>query len=663
MKTFWISLLIFLVCGNALTATVLFDLGGVGMFDFRPALKCFFYGGMMLLSGFTAVGCRLFVEPTIPRIPDALRYSVGYLTGLGFLSVLVLVMCFFRMFDRDSILHLPFWGYVILLALLYPICGYFIGRKLHGQWHDLLWGVIITVILCGICQSLIHQVDMEYAQMSVYFIENFSYRSYTQKLLYQDPGKILWYINLPACVLMKQYEYAYIYTQKGGFHDIPRDLMAYLVCACPPILFSLGWGIAVIREKFSKKSEKRRQSMIKLLSSILILSFTITAVSCSHTPVNHPDETTADTMQTETASVDTTEPMETEVAATETFPVTDPTAETDTVTPPVGYGSEVTAFNSIREMIEKINNGDLSAGDQKIFDAYGCDTAQLLELTGMDEGFSELSVEWCGGLNYCINYGKDGQIIAFDPYYTDEQFNSALSGLESWDNLLKNELLLNLEKTDLPTDEGFMYECTFDTAVVTGQRKTYHEFTGTDGIQRIVTNWYGADGNPISGQIYILDGHVPFSCYVFGFEADMELAKRLGTKHVLNENTAAENPALLELHSQNEDQDFGFTVRVVDGVFEKSNRLTLDVTMTNQMDTAYTWTGSSSSFFPWMEFVCVTENGDFVIQPEPILLTADVENNSVAPGEHDTRRFYFEIPYDAPDGVYSLICSFQSTTY
>ncbi len=256
MKTFWISLLIFLVCANAMTAIILFE--PIGMFDFRPAFCCLFLGGVMLLSGFTAVVCRLFVDPTVPRMPGVLRYPVGYLAGLGFLSVLVLVMCFFHMFDQDSILHLPFWGYVILLALLYPICGYFIGRKLHGRWYDLLWGVIITAILCGICGSLIHQLDMEYAQKSVYFIENYSYRSYTQDLLYQDHGEFLWHINLPACVLMKQYEYAYIYTQQGGFHDIPRDLMAYLVCACPPILFSLGWAIAGIREKFTSKSTKER---------------------------------------------------------------------------------------------------------------------------------------------------------------------------------------------------------------------------------------------------------------------------------------------------------------------------------------------------------------------------------------------------------------------
>ena len=255
MKTFWISLLMFLVCGNAMTAIILFE-HPVGIFDFRPAFNCLIFGGLMLLSGVTAVVCRLFVKPTVPRIPDALRYSVGYLAGLGFLSVLVLVMCFFRMFDRDSLLHLPFWGYVILLALLYPICGYFIGRKLHGQWHDLLWGVIITIILCGICQSLIHQVDAEFAQQGAYYIENYRARSYTRALLNKESGKLLWHINLPACVLMEQYEYAYIYTQQNGFHDIPRDVMAYLVCACPPMLFSVGWMIAVIRGKFTKKSEK-----------------------------------------------------------------------------------------------------------------------------------------------------------------------------------------------------------------------------------------------------------------------------------------------------------------------------------------------------------------------------------------------------------------------
>lgn len=411
--------------------------------------------------------------------------------------------------------------------------------------------------------------------------------------------------------------------------------------------------------------------MKRYFSAILMVVLLLFIPACDQTDTGtqtQSSESTADTVQTETVSVDTTEPMETEAAAIETVPVTEPPAETEPVTPPVGYGSEVTAFNSIREMIEKINNGDLSAGAQKIFDAYGCDTAQLLELTGIDEGFSESTVEWCGGFNYCINYIKDGQIISFVPYYTDEQFNSALSGLESWDNLLKNELLLNLEKTDLPTDEGFMYECTFDTAVVTGQRKTYHEFTGTDGIQRIVTNWYGADGNPISGQIYILDGHVPFSCYVFGFEADMELAKQLGTRHIPTDHTAAENqttdqiPALLEQHSQNEDQDFGFTFTVKEGYFAKGEQLTLEVTLINQMDSAYTWTGSSSAYHAWVELVCTTTHGIYQILPEPYPMNDDVGTFEVQSGGKGTESYCFLIPQDAPVGEYALFCSFQKTT-
>ena len=172
--------------------------------------------------------------------------------------------------------------------------------------------------------------------------------------------------------------------------------------------------------------------MKKFISAAFACLLLLTTVSCGQTNTGtqtQASESVADTVHTEATSVVTMEPMETEAAAIETVPVTEPPAETEPVTPPVGYGSEVTAFNSIREMIEKIKGGTLSAGDQKIFDAYGCDTAQLLELTGIDEGFSEFSVEWCGGLNYCIKYGKDGLIISFDPYYTDEQLNSALSGL------------------------------------------------------------------------------------------------------------------------------------------------------------------------------------------------------------------------------------------
>jgi len=195
--------------------------------------------------------------------------------------------------------------------------------------------------------------------------------------------------------------------------------------------------------------------------------------------------------------------------------------------PPCGYGSGVAGFDNIREMIRKIETGTLSEAEQKIYDAHGCDTALLRELTGLDEGFVEVMTQWLGGMDYCLYYQKDEQSVAFLPAYAEEQFQQALAGMDSWEVLMENDLLLNLQKTDLETENGIRYECTFDTARVDGQRITYHEAVGTDGIRRIVTNWYGGDGAHISGSIYVFDKDVPFTCTVRGFAADMEFAEGL----------------------------------------------------------------------------------------------------------------------------------------
>lgn len=122
-------------------------------------------------------------------------------------------------------------------------------------------------------------------------------------------------------------------------------------------------------------------------------------------------------------------------------------------------------------------------------------------------------------------------------------------------------------------------------------------------------------------------------------------------------------PTPIVLDSQNKNQEFGFTVTVKEGNFAKGETLALEVTMTNQMDSAYTWTGSSSAFHPWVEFVCTTEDGAYQILPEPYPMNDDVGKFSVAPGDKGTEGYGFLIPQDAPDGAYSLICSFQSTQY
>ena len=51
-------------------------------------------------------------------------------------------------------------------------------------------------------------------------------------------------------------------------------------------------------------------------------------------------------------------------------------------------------------MIRQIENGELNWADQEIYNAHGCDIAELRELTGMDENWLQIS-SW--GRRYYIN--------------------------------------------------------------------------------------------------------------------------------------------------------------------------------------------------------------------------------------------------------------------
>ena len=100
---------------------------------------------------------------------------------------------------------------------------------------------------------------------------------------------------------------------------------------------------------------------------------------------------------------------------------------------------------------------------------------------------------------------------------------------------LKN-LELDNQDTAEPTPESAHEEQSSPEAIAP---KTEYNFTptiGDDGIRRIVTNRYGADGENISGSVYVYDEEIPFHCTVSGFAADMDFAKRLETKLILEES-------------------------------------------------------------------------------------------------------------------------------
>ena len=257
MKGFWQSITIFFLSVNTLAAVLYAGVesldDGSGFISFSPFIDCVFWGAIILVSGVIAFVCWRMFKPTIPTIPGLLRFPAAYLVTLAVLSLMVLLMGVLQLlYPYSDYVHLPFWGYVLFLVIVYPVFGYMTGLKLKGRWADLLWGVLIAALLCGIGAELIRQVNAQdirpwHDQMTQMTASSYS-SGYTSRLMRRTLGGLLGRINLPACVLMDNYEYAY-YPNLGGAHRIPRDVMTYLVCLCPPILFSVGWIGAVVLGK------------------------------------------------------------------------------------------------------------------------------------------------------------------------------------------------------------------------------------------------------------------------------------------------------------------------------------------------------------------------------------------------------------------------------
>lgn len=258
MKRFWVSTIIFFLSVNTLAAVLYAGVealdDGSGFISFSPWIDCVFWGAVILISGIVSIVCWRKYRPSIPAIPGELRYPASYLATLAVLSLIVLSMGGLQLLDKYSdFFHLPFWGYVLFLGTAYPISGYVTGRKLNGRWGDLLWGLLIAALLYGIGEELTRQLNAQEAPWQAQIAEGSFIPGYTSSLMRKPLGSILGRINLPACVLMDNYEYAY-YENLGGVHKIPRDVMTCLVCLCPPILFSVGW-IGAIIFKSGKKSE------------------------------------------------------------------------------------------------------------------------------------------------------------------------------------------------------------------------------------------------------------------------------------------------------------------------------------------------------------------------------------------------------------------------
>ena len=252
MKAFRTSLLMLLVCINSVSAIVLFNAHlehHALQMDMRSFFTGMIFGILALIFVFVTAGCWYFADRPFSPLPRMIRYPIGYLMVLGILSAVLPVMQFF---------HLPFWGYILFIIVVYPVSGYLLGRKMKGRWMDFLWGIFFAVILCTICYALYYDSGGLFDES--WQTEIISAQEYANRVRYEMRGtlyKVFARIHLPACVLMDNYAKDCYNALCIPFAMQPRMLF-FLCCVCPPSLFSLGWGIAVIREKLSHKSIKER---------------------------------------------------------------------------------------------------------------------------------------------------------------------------------------------------------------------------------------------------------------------------------------------------------------------------------------------------------------------------------------------------------------------
>ena len=116
-----------------------------------------------------------------------------------------------------------------------------------------------------------------------------------------------------------------------------------------------------------------------------------------------------------------------------------------------------------------------------------------------------------------------------------------------------------------------------------------------------------------------------------------------------------------DYRTQDENQDFGFTAMITNGSFERGKSLDVTIGIINQMDTDFTWKGSSTYLRADAEFICITENGEeYVILPIELPSTDDWAEFVFKPGEINYSYQYFNIPRDAIPGEYTLVCYYRS---
>lgn len=272
-RAFWISAVLCFFCVNSLAAVLYagvqpLDSGG-GFISFSPLADCVFWGFFIAVCVLLMAVFGKRAKSRTLAIPGVLRFPAAYLAMTGGLSVLILVMGICQLLDRWSGIHLFVWGYIGLMAVLYIACGFLSGRKWGGPlWSGLLWGCAVTAAFGLIGDDILRWAA---AREIVPMAESGGMGTIwtpmgTEALIRYGPlGWLLGRLDLPACVLMSNYDYVQ-YEESSIFYQAPRDIITMLVCLIPPAMFTVSWltgrasGLYVERKRSGETSSEGTDS-------------------------------------------------------------------------------------------------------------------------------------------------------------------------------------------------------------------------------------------------------------------------------------------------------------------------------------------------------------------------------------------------------------------
>ena len=107
-------------------------------------------------------------------------------------------------------------------------------------------------------------------------------------------------------------------------------------------------------------------------------------------------------------------------------------------------------------------------------------------------------------------------MTAFKPFSTEAELSDAMNSWLSvdgtYESLSANERISDIVKTDIDTELGTMYECTYNTDKVEGLKTRYHEYTDEGGRIYILSQSYMSDGSLSSNALFVFDGTASFMC-------------------------------------------------------------------------------------------------------------------------------------------------------